>query len=113
MNLPKQTKEVLEKARKAYGDTAQILVAIEELNELACVCAKYPRYKDKHRAVEELHDKAVDELADVYIVLDHIQTIFGISSDQIWNRVLKKGDRVRRWLQNSNDMDLTTVDRKV
>ena len=51
----------LAKARETYGNTPQILVAIEELNELACVLAKFPRYDSEQEAQIELHQKAVDE----------------------------------------------------
>lgn len=111
--LPMQTRKVLSHAREVYGEKNQILVAIEELNELACVCAKYPRYEDKDTAVENLREKVIDEMADVCIVLDHIQAIFNVSDTEIWQRAMKKGERVERWLQKSTSMEQTTRDRKV
>ena len=45
--LHEQEKKVLEEARNTYGSKNQILVCMEELNELACVLAKYPRYDDE------------------------------------------------------------------
>lgn len=56
MNLTDEQKKKLQQCRETYGDTAQILVSIEELNELACVLAKYPRYDDSKQARTELHE---------------------------------------------------------
>lgn len=111
--INKKQREVLAKARETYGDTAQILVSTEELCELAAVCSKYPRYKTKEKAQDELCDKAVDEVADVLIVLDHVINIFGLTPVDIGDRVAGKIARLERWLNTSNSMEQTTVDREV
>ncbi len=108
-----EQKEVLAKARETYGDTAQILVSNEELCELAAVCAKFPRYDDPGKARADLHSKAVDEVADVIIVLDHIINIFDLTDTEIASRIGGKIDRLWRWMKESNSMEQTTVDRKV
>lgn len=104
---------VLEKARQTYGDTAQLLVANEELCELAAVCAKYPRYDEPETARKELHNKAVDEVADVLIVLDHIISIFGLHEEELNTRITSKVSRLYRWLNMSSSMQRTTEDRYV
>lgn len=106
-------REILKQARDTYGDTAQILVSVEELNELSCVCAKFPRYEDPDRARTELHDKAVDEVADTLIVLDHIINIFDLTPVDVGERVEAKIARMRRWLDKSSSQAQTMVDRKV
>lgn len=106
-------KEVLKKAREIYGSKNQILVCMEELNELACVLAKYPRYEEESVATKELHDKALDEVADVLIILDHVQNIFGLTDTEIRSRISHKIDRLSRWLSNSESMQETIDDRKV
>lgn len=111
--INKKQREVLAKARETYGDTAQILVSTEELCELAAVCSKYLRYKTKEKAQDELHDKAVDEVADVLIVLDHVINIFGLTPVDIGDRIAGKIARLERWLNTSNSMEQTTVDREV
>lgn len=111
--INKKQREVLAKARETYGDTAQILVSTEELCELAAVCSKYPRYKTKEKAQDELHDKAVDEVADVLIVLDHVINIFGLTPVDIGERIAGKIARLDRWLHTSDSMEQTTVDREV
>lgn len=103
----------LEKARTTYGDYNQIMVSNEELCELAAVCAKYPRFSDPEEARKELHLKALDEVADVIIVLDHIVNIFGLDQGEIESRIAAKIDRLERWLSTNNSMDTTTKDRYV
>ena len=108
-----EMQEILKKARETYGNHNQLLVCIEELNELACVLAKYPRYEDDNKATCELYDKALDEVADVYTILEHIKAIFGISEEALWNRRSKKTARLARWLEHSDSMTETLVDREV
>lgn len=105
--------KVLETARKVYGNKNQILVCIEELNELACVLAKFPRYEDEDEAREKLMDKALDEVADVLIILEHVQKIFELTDEGIADRMLKKIERLDRWLKNSTSMQRTLEDRAV
>lgn len=104
---------VLKNARDTYGDTAQILVSVEELNELSCVCAKFPRFDDPDVARKELHNKAVDEIADVLIILDHVISIFDLTPVDIGERVNAKIARVSRWLEKSQSQSQTMVDRTV
>lgn len=111
--IDRDQREVLRRARETYGDTAQILVSTEELCELAAVCSKYPRYKTKEKAQEELRSKAVDEVADTLIVLDHIINIFGLTPVEIGDRITGKISRLDRWLHTSSSMEQTTIDRDV
>lgn len=111
--LDEDVRELLKKARVTYGDKNQILVSMEELNELACVLAKYPRYDDSNKATLELHDKVLDEVADVMIVLNHIMSIFSLSDGEVNSRMLKKLGRLARWLDHSKSMQETVDDRKV
>lgn len=109
----KDMQEILKRARDTYGSKNQILVCIEELNELACVLAKYPRYEDEKRARGELTDKVIDEVADVTIILNHVKAIFDINEERLNDRIEKKISRVERWLSNSQSMQQTIDDRTV
>lgn len=106
-------KEILEKARTTYGNRNQILVCIEELNELACVLAKYPRYEDEATARKELYSKVLDEVADVIIILDHVQSIIGVTDKSIRERIELKIERLNRWLKKSDKMQETIDDREI
>lgn len=103
----------LAKARETYGNTTQILVAIEELNELACVLAKFPRYDSEYEARLDLHQKAVDEVADVEIILHHVKAIFNLNQEEIDARKIAKTERLQRWLDNSPSMQRTVEDRTI
>lgn len=111
--LTEEHRDVLSHARQVYGNTKQILVSNEELCELAAVCAKFPRYDDPDKARQELHKNAVDEVADVIIVLDHIISIFQLADEEIQARIAGKIERLQRWVYASNSMEQTTVDREV
>ena len=108
-----RNKKILSDLRKTYGNTTQILVSNEELCELAAVCAKFPRYKDPKKARAELHSAAIDEVADVMIILDHVINIFQLKDEEIRKRIGGKLDRIVRWLAESSDQEQTTVDREV
>lgn len=113
LEIDQYTHDKLELARKTYGHKNQIMVCMEELCELACVLAKYPRYEDEKKAVSDLYQKAVDEVADVIIILEHVRSIFGISDIDLDARIMKKIDRLSRWLQHSDNMQETIDDRMV
>lgn len=113
MTLTEKSKSVLAKARLIYGSKNQISVAIEELNELACVLCKFIRYEQEETAVDVLYNKVLDEMADVLVVTDHIRAIFDMPERSIENRAEAKVARVRNWLEKSNSMEQTTVDREV
>lgn len=113
MKLTENSKRVLAKARATYGSKNQISVAIEELNELACVLCKFIRYEQEEAAVDALYNKVLDEMADVLVVTDHIRAIFDMPERVIENRAEAKVARVRNWLEKSNSMEQTTVDREV
>ena len=110
---PDNVTKILKKAREVYGHKNQILVCIEELNELGAALAKYPRYEDEQEAKEKLHDKVLDEAADVLIILDHVQAIVGLTDEEIANRICEKAARLERWLSNSSSMQRTLEDRAV
>lgn len=111
--LDAKHKEVLARIRKTYGNTTQILVSNEEMCELAAVCAKFPRFSDPDEARKELHDKAVDEVADALIVLDHVINIFGLTDGEIRARITGKVNRIERWLSASDSQEQTLKDRIV
>lgn len=105
---------VLAKLREMYGNNFQLMVCIEELNELACVLCKYPRYNDKSQAVKELKDKVLDEYVDVCIILEHVKAIFGLTDSEISKHYDAKLDRVSRWAHSSNKTpEQTLIDREV
>lgn len=111
--LFERTRRTLHRAREVYGYKNQVLVAVEELNELSCALAKYPRYDDHEKAVAELREHVVGECADVFNVLDHIQAIFHITDAEIVSTAAKKGDRLAHWLRQGDTPEISTEEREV
>lgn len=108
-----EDKITLEKLRDTYGDKNQILVSMEELSELSAVLAKYPRYEDSEKALAELQYRVLDEIADVYIILDHVQEIFKIPDSSIEVRIVQKINRAKKWLDAGSSMQNTIDIREV
>lgn len=105
---------VLSKLRQMYGNKFQIMVCIEELNELACVLCKYPRYNSEKQAVDELKDKVLDEYVDVCIILEHVKAIFDLTDTEIAKHYEAKLERVSRWVKSGNKTpEQTLIDREV
>jgi NTP pyrophosphatase (non-canonical NTP hydrolase) len=102
----------LQQARDIYGNKNQVLVCIEELNELACALAKYPRYDNHERALQSTRKKVLEEVADVLIILNHVEAIFELSDSEVTFSIGAKLERVQRWLNDSNSMEQTTIDRE-
>lgn len=106
--------KLLQEAQENYGYANQIAVAIEELCELGAVLSKYPRYDFHDDALEALRDKVVEEVADVIIVIRHVQMIFGIQPDELEDMMDKKLRRLQRWLESEDkSFHHTTEDRAV
>lgn len=67
---PEREAAILEGAIETFGTAAQILKAIEELGELTVELARAMNNLTSTDAIRE-------ELADVYIVLNQLQLIYG------------------------------------
>lgn len=80
-NLTPEQREaaILGIAIETYGADAQIIVAIEELSELTKSLTKYLRAGDtvSEETLESIHE----EMADVSIMLNQLELIFGDYSD--------------------------------
>ena len=97
-----------------YGNNFQLMVCIEELNELACVLCKYPRYNNPDNAIKELKEKVLGEYADVSIILNHVREIFELTDEEIDEFINAKMERVYRWVESDNHTpQQTLIDREV
>lgn len=79
--------KLIDKAIEHYGKENQIMVAIEEMSELIKELSKDYR---KIGSVENI----VEEMADVYIMLEQLQVIFGIADYEINNMIICKMSRL-------------------
>lgn len=106
-------RNALAEARAKYGDVRELSVSAEELNELAIVCNKFCRYNSKESAQKALHDSVVTEVADVLIILDHVVNIFELTPIEIEDAIEGKIERLKRWLRQSSDLEISTKDREI
>ena len=90
-------KDNLEYILQTYGANNQILKAVEELTELTEVLIKMVNKGD---SLEHL----VDELADVYIMLEQIKIACCIAPEQLDEQINEKINRqLRRIKEAEND----------
>ena len=92
--LNKEYKQKLGRIRLHYGNSAEILKAVEEakeyINELSCIA--YNREPDA--------DRVLEEMADVYVTMEHVKSIFQINNYELKecmkykiNRQIKRMER--------------------
>lgn len=84
--------EIMEAAIESYGESHQILVAIEEMSELTKELVKNQRGEWNHNEIAE-------EMADVYIMLCQLQMIFGIDDGLIEKYKNFKMKRLQKGLE--------------
>lgn len=70
--------------REHYGDEVELDKVIEELNELKVAVQQYIGSEKKHNGA------IIDEMADVYIVLEHLKEIAKIDEERIQRRISDK-----------------------
>lgn len=69
-----------------YGKEHQVMIAIEEMSELVKELSK------EYRGYENI-EAIIEEMADVYICLEQLQIIFGISDSDLDTEIDKKMNR--------------------
>lgn len=108
-----QHQEITKRARDTYGYKKQLSVAAEELDELAILCNKYQRYDNHEDAVRDLYSKAIGEVSDVLVVLDHVIEILGLTEEDIQDGVNGKILRLEGWMDSSKSLQVSTVMREI
>ena len=69
--------ETLAKAIANYGESVQIIVAVEEMSELQKALCKMLRHKKTGEyTYGELYMSVIEEIADVEIMLEQLKMIF-------------------------------------
>ena len=82
----KREAEILEAAIEKYGAEAQLGVAQEECAELIVALSKWKRAQGD---LTELAEKVREEIADVFIMLMQLEMIFGDTSAQEEEKLLR------------------------
>lgn len=77
---------------KKYGKIIQTFVAIEEMSELM-------KELSKNMRGEKNHDALVEEVADVYIMLDQIMTMYKLTDEEVtemmWEKLKRTEERLK------------------
>ena len=89
-------KNALVKALEKFGSISELIITVEELSELQKEVTKQLRNEGK---MENL----VEEMADVYIVMEYLKMIFAITDDDINKQVEKKLNRLENRLNSENE----------
>lgn len=84
--------EILERTIRKHGKIIQTFVAIEEMSELTKELSKDMRGQKNH-------DALLEEVADVYIVLEQIKMMHGISVQELEQMLTKKMERLEERLK--------------
>lgn len=87
---------ILKKAIEHYGRDAQCMVAVEELAELQKEISKFTRGQQNAEAITE-------EIADVYIVIDQIRMMAGISEADIGEMIERKVNRLKKRMEEDGN----------
>ena len=74
----------------AYGADAQAMVHCEELAELIQAVSKMRRVRNSEKDDTAAYENLVEEMADVLICLEQIQTMYEIPNHTIQNMVFQK-----------------------
>lgn len=83
--------ESLKRIADHYGEAAQAVQAVEELNELACAILQY-----RKRRCAGGFDEVIEEIADVEIMLAQIKYLYNVD-EQLMQRV--KQEKIDRQLR--------------
>ena len=89
-------KSVIENALDKWGSMSELVVTIEELSELQKEVTKQIRNEGK---MENL----VEEMADVYIVMEYLKLIFAINDEDIKTEIAFKIGRLMSRLGEENE----------
>lgn len=84
---------------KRYGMPIQSTIAMEECGELIQAISKMKRDASDHN-----YEHLVEEMADVYIVLDQLQFMFNVKQEDLDNMILFKQSRNEARLKYGDDI---------
>ena len=84
--------EMINRIADRYGKEPQLIVLMEECGELIQACSKQLRRKDK--SINNL----IEELADVRIMIEQIEHLYGIKSlveDEMEYKLIRQLERMK------------------
>lgn len=107
-------RKIMKKALKKNGKIKQSVIAMEECSELIKAISKMIRYSSDEDSVCMYKDNLIEEMADVYIILDELKMMYDILEFDIEEMINQKIDREEERICNGCDnLDLYFYDEKV
>lgn len=87
-----------------YGETSQICMAMEECGELITSLNKYLRkFQVSDSEKEECINNVIEEVSDVYVMLDQLKAILNIEDNKIKgimaSKVKRQVDRINKQIE--------------
>lgn len=90
---PENMQSICTQAVNSFGDAPQMLVAIEEMAELTQALSKSGRY-----GIEAARAQVLEEMADVYIMLEQLKIIFNFSAEEVQREQAVKLEKLKKYL---------------
>jgi hypothetical protein len=84
-------KDILQRCIDKWGIQMQLNIVVEELSELIKELCKFHRGNDNRFEI-------IDEISDVTIMLEQAKLIFGITEDELQDRIKFKVNRIEERL---------------
>ena len=91
-----KSKQVIEDMLNKYGEDSQIDVAIEEMSELIKELVKYKRAKIYESENNLRRQFVLEEMGDVFFMMEYLKHIFNISPEEINKIILEKSERTEK-----------------
>lgn len=88
---------ISEKAIKKYGETHQTFVAIEEMAELTKELTKHMRGEDNKPAL-------IEEIADVYIMIEQVMFMNHIDLNDVVEKMHEKLNRLKERMDKESEL---------
>lgn len=85
-----------EKAIKEYGPAVQIDMCIEEMSELTKALLKHKRANGDVEKEKKTHENIKEEMADVSIMLEQMEILFGNYSKEKEKKLIRLDKRLMK-----------------
>lgn len=91
-----KSKQVIVDMLNKYGEDSQIDVAIEEMSELIKELVKYKRAKIYKSENNPRRQFVLEEMGDVFFMMEYLKHIFNITPEEINKIILEKSERTEK-----------------
>lgn len=107
-------RKIMKKALEKNGKLKQSVIAMEECSELIKAISKMIRYSYDEDLNSVYRDDLIEEMADVYIILDELKMMYDILEFDIEQMINQKIDREEgRICDGCDSLDLYFYGKKV